>query len=246
MDDADTVKRVMDGMLGRIDALDWLGIECALDDGGHAVLPGLLEPAQCVALAGLYAQAGRFRSRVVMERHGFGQGEYQYFGYPLPGVVQGLRTAIYPRLVPIANRWAALLRTEALYPATHAEFLDRCHAAGQRRPTPLLLQYTAGDYNCLHQDLYGEQVFPLQLAVLLSRPGEDFEGGEFVLTQSRARRQTRAEVVPLRQGDAVLFAVHDRPAQGLHAPVKVAMRHGVSQVRAGKRHTLGIIFHDAR
>ena len=246
MDDADTVKRVMDGMLGRIDALDWLGIECALDDGGHAVLPGLLEPAQCVALAGLYAQAGRFRSRVVMERHGFGQGEYQYFGYPLPGVVQGLRTAIYPRLVPIANRWAALLRTGARYPATHAEFLDRCHAAGQLRPTPLLLQYTAGDYNCLHQDLYGEQVFPLQLAVLLSRPGEDFEGGEFVLTQSRARRQTRAEVVPLRQGDAVLFAVHDRPAQGLHAPVKVAMRHGVSQVRAGKRHTLGIIFHDAR
>jgi hypothetical protein len=180
-----------------------------------------------------------------MARHGFGRGEYRYFDYPLPELVAGLRGAVYPRLAPIANRWNASMELPARYPATHAEFIERCHAAGQRRPTPLLLQYGTGDYNCLHQDLYGEHVFPLQLAILLSAPGRDFSGGEFVLTEQRPRMQSRIEVVPLRQGDAVLFAVHQRPLQGTRGSYRVNMRHGVSRVRRGHRHTLGIIFHDA-
>jgi hypothetical protein len=193
----------------------------------------------------MYADDEHFRSRVPMARHGFGRGEYRYFNYPLPELVAELRGAVYPQLVPIANRWNASMGLAVRYPAAHAEFIARCHAAGQRRPTPLLLQYGAGDYNCLHQDLYGEHVFPLQLAILLSEPGRDFSGGEFVLTEQRPRMQSRADVVPLRQGDAVVFAVHQRPVQGTRGSYRVNMRHGVSRVRSGHRHTLGIIFHDA-
>lgn len=212
---------------------------------GHAVLPQLLNPAECAALSGLYPQAGCFRSRVIMARHGFGRGEYQYFSDPLPDIVQQLRSTLYPQLVDVANRWNEAMGVDIRYPADHAAFLARCHAAGQNRPTPLLLQYTQGDYNCLHQDLYGEHVFPLQLAVLLSRPGEDFGGGEFVLTEQRPRMQSRATVVPLVQGDAVVFAVNQRPVAGSRGFYRVTMRHGVSEVTAGRRHTLGIIFHDA-
>jgi len=217
-----------------------------LHSAGHAVLPQLLGPAECAALAGLYPEPGRFRSKVVMARHGFGRGEYQYFSYPLPEVVQSLRDALYPQLAGVANRWNEALGLDVSYPPDHAAFLARCHAAGQTRPTPLLLQYGAGDYNCLHQDLYGEHVFPLQVAILLSRPGEDFTGGEFVLTEQRPRMQSRAEVVPLRQGDAVVFAVNQRPVAGSRGFYRVTLRHGVSTVRAGRRHTLGIIFHDAQ
>jgi len=213
---------------------------------GHAVLPQLLSPAECAAVVGLYPDAPRFRSRVVMARHGFGRGEYQYFSYPLPELVQGLRSRLYPQLVGIANRWNEAMGIDVRYPAIHAEFLARCHAAGQVRPTPLLLQYGEGDYNCLHQDLYGDHVFPLQVAVLLSRPGDDFAGGEFVLTEQRPRMQSRASVVPLQQGDAVVFAVHHRPVAGTRGFYRVNMRHGVSELRAGRRHTLGIIFHDAQ
>jgi uncharacterized protein len=229
----------------RLQAYDWAGLVDELDAHGCAMLEALLSPKECMALAGLYADNGRFRSRVVMGRHGFGRGEYCYFNYPLPDVVAELRGAAYPLLAPIANRWNASMGLAVRYPATHAEFIERCHAAGQRRPTPLLLQYGAGDYNCLHQDLYGEHVFPLQLAILLSEPGRDFSGGEFVLTEQRPRMQSRVEVAPLRQGDAVLFAVHQRPVQGTRGSYRVAMRHGVSRVRSGHRHTLGIIFHDA-
>jgi uncharacterized protein len=229
----------------RLQAYDWAGIADELDAHGCAMLEALLSPNECMALAGLYADDGRFRSRVVMGRHGFGRGEYRYFDYPLPDVVAELRGAAYPLLVPIANRWNASMGLAVRYPATHAEFIERCHAAGQRRPTPLLLQYGAGDYNCLHQDLYGEHVFPLQLAILLSEPGRDFSGGEFVLTEQRPRMQSRVEVAPLRQGDAVLFAVQQRPVQGTRGSYRVNMRHGVSRVRSGHRHTLGIIFHDA-
>ena len=229
----------------RLQAYDWAGLADELDAHGCAMLEALLSPNECMALAGLYADDGRFRSRVVMGRHGFGRGEYRYFNYPLPDVVAELRGAAYPLLVPIANRWNASMGLAVRYPATHAEFIERCHAAGQRRPTPLLLQYGTGDYNCLHQDLYGEHVFPLQLAILLSAPGRDFSGGEFVLTEQRPRMQSRIEVVPLRQGDAVLFAVHQRPLQGTRGSYRVNMRHGVSRVRRGHRHTLGIIFHDA-
>ena len=186
-----------------------------------------------------------FRSRVVMQRHGYGRGEYRYFSYPLPGIVAGLRTACYPRLAPIANRWNETMKIDVRFPAEHGEFIQRCHAAGQLRPTPLLLQYGADDYNCLHQDLYGEHVFPLQVAILLSEPGRDFAGGEFVLTEQRPRMQSRPQVVPLRQGDAVVFAVHHRPVQGTRGFYRVNMRHGVSRIRSGHRHTLGIIFHDA-
>jgi hypothetical protein len=217
-----------------------------LHSRGHAVLPQLLSPDECGAVSGLYPQAGSFRSRVVMARHGFGSGEYQYFGYPLPGLVQSLRSRLYPQLVDAANRWNEAMGIDIRYPPGHAEFLARCHAAGQTRPTPLLLQYAEGDYNCLHQDLYGEHVFPLQVAILLSQPGEDFSGGEFVLTEQRPRMQSRAEVVPLGQGDAVVFAVHHRPVQGSRGFYRVNMRHGVSTVRSGRRHTLGIIFHDAQ
>ena len=226
-------------------AIDWAAVSEALDTQGCAVIPGLLAAQQCAAQADLYGDEKHFRSRVVMGRHGFGRGEYQYFGYPLPPVVGELRTALYPHLQPIANRWNQAMGIEVRYPAQHGDFLARCHQAGQARPTPLLLQYEAGDYNCLHQDLYGEHVFPLQVAVLLSAPGRDFSGGEFVLTEQRPRMQSRAEVVPLNQGDAVVFAVHHRPVQGTRGVYRVNMRHGVSRLRTGRRHTLGIIFHDA-
>lgn len=232
------------GVHNAVAAQDWTAIEAALDAQGCAVLPHLLSRGDCETIAGLY-DGDHFRSRIVMARHGFGRGEYQYFAYPLPDIVAALREALYPRLAPLANRWNAALGVSTRYPADHAAFLARCHAAGQIRPTPLLLRYDAGDYNCLHQDLYGEHVFPLQVAVLLSEPGRDFSGGEFVLTEQRPRMQSRAEVVPLRQGDAVAFAVHHRPVQGSRGVYRVNLRHGVSRLRSGRRHTLGIIFHDA-
>jgi len=220
--------------------------EAELDARGAAVIPSLLNDEQCAQLIDCYGSTDAFRSRVIMQRHGFGRGEYQYFHYPLPALVLALRTRLYESLAPIANRWSSLLkRGTARYPPTLAEYLAQCHAAGQTRPTPLLLRYEAGDYNCLHQDLYGERVFPLQATVLLSAPGADFEGGEFVLTEQRPRAQSRAEIVPLRRGDAVVFAVHQRPAQGTRGIHRVTMRHGVSRLRHGMRYTLGIIFHDA-
>lgn len=230
----------------RLAHVDWRAAEQELDARGAAVLQGLLHADECAALAALYADSERFRSKVVMARHGYGRGEYQYFRYPLPPLIESLRTALYPCLAPIANRWNATLNLDPRYPDAHAEFLERCHAAGQVRPTPLLLRYGADDYNCLHQDLYGEHVFPLQVAILLSRPGEDFSGGEFVLTEQRPRMQSRAEVVPLTQGDAVIFAVHQRPVQGSRGSYRVNQRHGVSRLRSGQRYTAGIIFHDAR
>jgi uncharacterized protein len=226
-------------------SIDWDRVGQELDAAGCAVVPGLLQPEQCRAYAASYADPALFRSRVVMERHGFGRGEYQYFSYPLPEHLARLRTALYPPLALLANRWQAALGSEQRFPERHADYLALCHAAGQLRPTPLLLQYREGDYNCLHQDLYGELVFPLQVAVLLSRPGEDFSGGEFVLTEQRPRMQSRAEVVPLGQGDAVIFPVHHRPVQGTRGVYRVHLRHGVSRLRSGTRHTLGIIFHDA-
>jgi hypothetical protein len=230
----------------RVEAADWRRITDDLAAEGSAVLEQLLSPDECRAIASLYAQDDRFRSRIVMGRHGFGRGEYKYFAYPLPDLVEGLRTALYPRLAPIANHWNDLMRVDLRYPARHAEFLELCHQAGQTRPTPLLLQYVAGDYNCLHQDLYGDLAFPLQVAILLSEPGRDHTGGEFVLTEQRPRMQSRPEVVPLRQGDAVVFAVHHRPVIGTRGAYRVNLRHGVSRVRSGRRHTLGIIFHDAK
>jgi hypothetical protein len=227
-------------------APDWQRIGEELDAHGCAVVPELLAADDCAAVASCYSERGLFRGRVVMSRHGFGRGEYQYFAYPLPDVVAGLRRSLYPPLATIANRWNAALGLDARYPAEHEAFLARCHVAGQTRATPLLLKYGAGDYNCLHQDLYGEHVFPLQVACLLSEPGRDFTGGEFVLTEQRPRMQSRAEVVPLRQGDAVIFPVHHRPIQGSRGSYRVNLRHGVSRVRSGRRHTLGIIFHDAR
>ncbi len=226
-------------------ALDWSGISAQLDARGCAVLPSLIAPSACQELAQLYADDSRFRSRVVMSRHGFGQGEYKYFSYPLPPLIASLRTTLYPHLAPVANEWSRRLGAKQCYPATLDAFLERCHAAGQVKPTPLLLQYGPEDYNCLHQDLYGEWVFPLQLTVLLSQPGRDFTGGEFVLTEQRPRMQSRVEVVPLAQGDAVVFAVHHRPVHGTRGDYRVNLRHGVSRVRSGRRHTLGIIFHDA-
>ena len=230
----------------RIDAIDWRAITEELDAQGSAVLNGLLEPGACREIAARYGDGSLYRSRVVMARHGFGLGEYQYFRYPLPDPVQLLRNAVYPRLAPLANAWNERMRIDVRYPATHASFLARCHAAGQTRPTPLLLQYGAGDYNCLHQDVYGEHVFPLQMAILLSEPEIDFTGGEFVLTEQRPRMQSRVEVVPLQQGDAVIFAVNQRPVAGTRGSYRVTMRHGLSRVRSGHRHTLGVIFHDAR
>lgn len=226
-------------------AIDWNRVSDDLDRRGSAVVEKLLPAAECDAIAALYADQRRFRSRVVMARHGFGQGEYQYFGYPLPAPIARLRTSLYPPLADIANRWNAAMHVPVRFPPTHAAFLKRCHAAGQRRPTPLLLQYGSGDYNCLHQDLYGEHVFPLQLTILLSEPGKDFTGGEFVMTEQRPRMQSRAEVVPLSKGDAVIFAVHTRPVHGTRGIYRVNMRHGVSRVHSGKRYTAGIIFHDA-
>ena len=228
-----------------MNAIDWPGVARALDAQGSAVIGRLVSPQDCDALVALYCREDRFRSRVVMARHGFGRGEYKYFGYPLPGLVERLRTALYPPLAEIANRWNTAMRMDVRFPVDHAKYLRRCHAAGQRRPTPLLLQYGAGDYNCLHQDLYGEHVFPLQLTILLSEPGRDFTGGEFVTTEQRPRMQSRAEVVPLDKGDAVIFAVHHRPVQGSRGVYRVSMRHGVSRVRSGQRHSAGIIFHDA-
>jgi uncharacterized protein len=229
----------------RVAAVDWSRVAQDLDARGSAMLKGLLSPEECQAVSALYPVEEIFRSRVVMARHGFGRGEYQYFSYPLPDIVAGLRTALYPRLAPVANRWNEAMGIEVRYPEEHAEFIARCHQAGQCKPTPLLLQYGADDYNCLHQDLYGEHVFPLQVAILLSQPGRDFTGGEFVMTEQRPRMQSRAEVVPLGQGDAVVFAVHHRPVQGSRGWYRVNLRHGVSRIRSGHRHTVGIIFHDA-
>jgi uncharacterized protein len=229
----------------RLSAIDWHRVGEELDRGGSAVLEGLLSADECREMARLYEGETGFRSRVIMARHGFGRGEYQYFSYPLPPLVAELRGALYARLVEVANRWNAALGSKVRFPAEHREFIARCHGAGQRNPTPLLLQYATGDYNCLHQDVYGEHVFPLQVAILLSRPGHDFTGGEFVMTEQRPRTQSRAEVVPLRQGDGVVFTVRERPMQGSRGPYRVNLRHGVSRIRSGRRHTLGIIFHDA-
>jgi hypothetical protein len=225
--------------------IDWAAVSVELDTHGWAVLPKLLSEAQCDGISGLYGDGQGFRSHVVMGRHGFGRGEYRYFSYPLPLLVETLRTSIYPHLAPLANRWHERMGKTVRFPPEHAEFIERCHEAGQVRPTPLLLQYGPDDYNCLHQDLYGAHVFPLQVAVLLSQPGRDFTGGEFVLTEQRPRMQSRAEVVPLAQGDAVVFAVHHRPVVGARGPYRVNLRHGVSRLRSGHRHTLGVIFHDA-
>jgi uncharacterized protein len=229
----------------RVQAIDWDATAVDLDARGSAVIAELISAHDCTTLASLYSRDELFRSRVVMSRHGFGQGEYKYFAYPLPDFIAGLRAALYPQLVPIANRWYEAMGIDVRFPARHAEFIARCHAAGQRRPTPLLLKYGADDYNCLHQDLYGEHVFPLQLTILLSAPERDFEGGEFVMTEQRPRMQSRPQVVPLRQGDAVVFAVHQRPVRGVRGYYRVNLRHGVSRVRSGHRHTAGIIFHDA-
>ena len=229
----------------RVAAIGWAAVSANLDAQGWAVLPGLLSTSECDDIAALYQVGVGFRSHIVMARHGFGQGEYRYFAYPLPPLVQEIRTALYPQFAPIANRWHERMGMDTRFPASHAAFLKRCHAAGQSRPTPLLLQYGAGDYNCLHQDLYGEHVFPLQVTALLSDPGRDFAGGEFVLTEQRPRMQTRAAVVPLVKGDAVVFAVNSRPAKGSRGDYRVKLRHGVSKVREGHCHTLGIIFHDA-
>ena len=230
----------------RMDAVDWAQVSSDLDAQGCAVIEQLLTAQQCTTLAALYPDDARFRSRIVMGRHGFGRGEYKYFSYPLPDVIAELRPALYAPLQGIANRWNEAMGIEIRYPDRHDAFLKRCHAAGQTRPTPLLLQYGEGDYNCLHQDLYGEHVFPLQVAILLSEPGRDFTGGEFVLTEQRPRMQSRPEVVPLTQGDAVAFAVHHRPVQGTRGFYRVNLRHGVSRIRSGKRHTAGVIFHDAK
>jgi hypothetical protein len=230
----------------RLNALDWRRISQELDNQGSVVLERLASADECRALAAMYLKDEFFRSRVVMGRHGFGRGEYKYFNYPLPDLIAELRTGLYRRLAPVANRWNAVMGIEIRYPEKHTEFIRRCHDAGQVRPTPLLLQYGEGDYNCLHQDLYGEHVFPIQVAILLSEPSRDFTGGEFVLTEQRPRMQSRPEVVPLRQGDAVAFAVHHRPIKGTRGFYRVNLRHGVSRLRSGCRHTLGIIFHDAK
>ena len=232
--------------VARVARYDWNKVAAELSGYGCAVLERLLGAEECTTIAALYPHEEHFRSHVVMARHGFGKGEYRYFKYPLPSLIHDLRGALYPRLAPIANEWSERMGEEARYPDEHAAFLELCHQAGQIRPTPLLLQYGAGDFNCLHQDLYGELAFPLQVAILLSEPGRDFTGGEFVLTEQRPRMQSRAEVVPLRQGDAVAFAVHNRPVKGAKGNYRVNLRHGVSRVRSGRRHTLGIIFHDAR
>jgi hypothetical protein len=229
----------------RVAGIDWTRVGEDLDAHGFAVLEGLLAAEECRRVARFYAQDQLFRTRIVMARHGFGRGEYKYFAYPLPALVGDLRTGLYAPLASIGNRWNDAMRIATRYPAEHAAFLRRCHEAGQTRPTPLLLQYGSGDFNCLHQDLYGEHVFPLQVAILLSAPGEDFAGGEFVLTEQRPRMQSRVAVVPLRRGDAVVFPVHHRPVRGTKGTYRVTMRHGVSLVRSGERHTLGLIFHDA-
>ena len=240
-----TAPRSAAAAVKRVEALDWSGVTRDLDTHGCAVLERLLAPHECQPLAALYPDDSPFRSRVVMGRHGFGRGEYKYFSYPLPELIGGLRTALYAGLAPVANRWSDAMGAAVRYPLEHRDFLARCQAAGQRKPTPLLLQYQAEDFNCLHQDVYGEHVFPIQVAILLSEPGRDFTGGEFVLTEQRPRMQSRAEVVPLRQGDGVAFAVRHRPVRGTRGTYRVNLRHGVSRLRSGHRHTLGIIFHDA-
>lgn len=229
----------------RLEAIDWSTVFADLNAEGWAVLPNLISGDACDAIAGRYDHAEGFRSHVIMARHGFGRGEYKYFAYPLPALIERLRTRLYRHLSPVANRWCETMGMDVRFPDDHAAFIERCRAAGQARPTPLLLRYGKGDYNCLHQDLYGEHVFPLQVAVLLNEPGEDFEGGEFVLTEQRPRMQSRAMVVPLRKGDAVVFAVNSRPVQGTRGSYRVNLRHGVSKLLSGRRHTLGIIFHDA-
>jgi len=233
------------GVQFRVSEYDWHAFENEVDSFGCGVLPKLLTVEECLIVARLYPEEQRFRSHVVMARHGFGRGEYRYFKYPLPAMIEGLRTALYARLAGIANRWNDRMGIAWQYPTTHAAYLEQCHRAGQERPTPLLLRYVAGDFNCLHQDLYGERAFPIQVAILLSEPGTDFIGGEFVLAEQRPRMQSRVEVVPLRQGDAVAFAVSHRPVQGTRGAYRVNLRHGVSRLRSGTRHTLGIIFHDA-
>lgn len=230
----------------RIDELDWQRIQTELDSHGVGLTGPLLAPGECAMLAGLYADESRFRSRIIMARHGFGSGEYQYFANPLPEPITSLRPAVYARLAPIANRWNEALGIAQRYPATLDAFLALCHEAGQTRPTPLLLKYGAGDYNCLHQDLYGDLFFPFQMVILLSRPGEDFTGGEFTLVEQRPRMQSRPEVVPLVQGEAAIFAVQHRPVQGSRGTYRVNLRHGVSRVRSGERYTAGLIFHDAK
>jgi uncharacterized protein len=241
-----TMSRIESDAAARVAAIDWTHAAGNLDTQGCAVLKGLLTAEECRALAALYPEDKIFRSRVVMGRHGFGRGEYKYFAYPLPQPIAELRPLLYARLQAIANRWNEAMGIDIRYPEGHEAFMARCHKAGQLRPTPLFLQYEEGDYNCLHQDLYGEHVFPLQVAILLSEPRRDFEGGEFVLTEQRPRMQSRAEVVPLSQGDGVVFAVHVRPVQGTRGVYRVNMRHGVSRLRSGRRHTVGVIFHDAK
>lgn len=257
MSDADPAKdsRAVDGAshlsastsaASRVASADWQRAALDLSTYGNTVFKGMLNSRNCEILSSLYTYDENFRSRVIMARHGFGRGEYKYFKYPLPGVLQTYRVAFYEKLAPIANDWNNRSGLETTYPATHAEFIERCHAANQTRPTPLLLKYGPGDFNCLHQDLYGENVFPIQITFLLSEPGKDFDGGEFVLSEQRPRMQSRPEVVPLQQGDAVAFAVHTRPFRGSRGDYKVNLRHGVSRLRSGQRYALGIIFHDAK
>jgi len=243
--DAGLVEAAADAVGDRIAAVDWTGVGADLDAQGAAVIERLLTPEECRRIAALYPQDGLFRSTVTMARHGFGRGEYRYFGYPLPSLIAGLRATLYPCLAPVANRWQEAMGIETRFPDRLADFIARCHAAGQHRPTPLLLHYGEGDYNCLHQDLYGDHVFPLQIVVLLSKPGRDFTGGEFVMTEQRPRMQSRALVLPLDLGDAAVIAVHHRPVQGTRGTYRVNLRHGVSRVCGGQRFTAGIIFHDA-
>ncbi len=230
----------------RVDSYDWASVSAHLDACGWGMLPKLLTPGEAAGIAALFDDDSRFRSHIVMARHGFGRGEYKYFAYPLPDKIADLRTALYSHLVPIANRWNESMGIDVRYPDAHADFITRCHKAGQTRPTPLLLQYGEGDFNALHQDVYGEHVFPLQAAILLAEPQTDFTGGEFVLTEQRPRMQSRAEVVPLDRGDGVVWAVRSRPVKGTRGTYRVNMRHGVSRLRSGHRHTLGVIFHDAQ
>ena len=230
----------------RVAKYDWTKLSEELNSHGCSVIDRLLSPKECRQIAGLYSEKDHFRSHIDMARHGYGKGEYRYFKYPLPKLLSELRTTLYPRLAEIANAWNERMSVDLRYPDRHGDFLKQCHGAGQKRPTPLLLQYVPGDFNCLHQDLYGELAFPLQVAILLSEPGKDFTGGEFVLTEQRPRMQSRVEVVSLRQGDAVAFAVHNRPVRGMKNEYRVNLRHGVSRVHTGMRHTVGIIFHDAK
>lgn len=230
----------------RVEAVPWEQVSRDLDAEGFAIIRSVLSANECEETRGLYEKKDIFRSNVVMERHGFGRGEYRYFSYPLPRLIATLRTSVYPHLVPIANRWHEAMGINVRFPVKHADFIERCHRAGQDKPTPLILKYRTDDYNCLHQDLYGEHVFPLQLAILLSEPDKDFTGGEFVLTEQRPRMQSRPMVVPLLKGDGVVFAVRNRPVQGKKSVYRVNLRHGVSRLRSGSRHTLGIIFHDAQ